>query len=98
MIHYTPWVLQQGNLEGFDAVAVHVSRAVPPGAIFCELYAGVEVLGLTELSYHHCMSKVEEYDNYGDYGGGGSRPLRWLRCSDENPANPRCFDRAVGSM
>ena len=97
MIHYTPSAFQQGNLEGFDAVEMHIDWDIPPGSIFCELYAGVGVLGLTALSYHHCMSKVEEDDDHDDYEGGGRRPLRWLRCSDKNPVNPRCFDRAVGS-
>ena len=59
MINYTPSAFRQGDLEGFDAVAMHVARAVPPGSIVCKLYAGVGVLGLTGLSYHHCMSNVE---------------------------------------
>ena len=79
MIHYTPLTFQQGNLEGFDAVAMHVARVVPPASIVYELYAGLGVLGLTVLPYHHRMSKVEEDDDYDDYGGGGRRPLRWLR-------------------
>ena len=68
MIHYTPSTFRQGNLEGFDAVAMHVARAVPPGSRVCELYTGVGVLGLTTLSYHRRMSKVDEDDDYDDYG------------------------------
>ena len=98
MIHYTLLAFRQVNLEGFDAVVMHLARIVPPGSRVCKLYAGVGVLGLTELLYHHRMSKVEEDDDYDDYGGGGRRPLRWLRCSNENTTNTRCFDRAVGSM
>ena len=98
MIHYTLSAFRQGNLEVFDAVTMHVAWDVPPGSRFCKLYAGVGVLGLTDLSYHHRMSKVEEDDDYDYYGGGGRRPLRWLICSNENPANTRCFNRAVGSM
>ena len=98
MIHYTPSAFRQGYLEGFNAVAMNVAWAVLPGSRVCKLYAGVGVLGLTDLSYHHCMSKVEEDDDYDDYGGGGRRPLRWLRCSNENTTNTRCFDRSVGSM
>ena len=98
MIHCTPLALRQGDFEGFDAVAMHVARVVPPGSRVCELYAGVGVLGLTALSYHHRMSKVEEDDDYDGYRGCGCRPLIWLRCSDENPSNPCCFYRALGSM
>ena len=75
MIHYTPSAFRQGNLEGFYAVVMHVARSVPPVSIVCKLYAGVGVLGLTDLSYHHFMSKVEEDDDYDDYIGGGRRPL-----------------------
>ena len=38
MIHYTPLAFQQVNLEGFDVVAMHVARAVPPGSRVFELY------------------------------------------------------------
>ena len=74
MIHYTPSAFRQVNFEGSDAVAIHVSRAVPLGSRVCELYAGVIVLGLTELLYHHRMFKVKEEDDHDDYGGGGRRP------------------------
>ena len=60
--------------------------------------AEVVILGLTEFSYNHRMSKVDKDDDYDYYRGGGRRPLRWLRCSDKNPANTCCFDRVVGSM
>ena len=55
MIQYRPLAFRQGNLEGFDAVAMHISRYVHPGSRVCELYAGVGVLVLTEFLYHHCM-------------------------------------------
>jgi hypothetical protein len=64
-------------------LALHVARAVPTGAKVCELYSGVGVLGLTTLAYHY-YNKAE--------------PLLWLRCSDENPSNVRCFDRSVESL
>ncbi len=73
---------RQGNLDGFDVLALDVARAVPGNAKVCELYAGVGVLGLTALAYH-----AEE-----------GTPLEWLRCSDENPANPRCFERSVSTL
>jgi hypothetical protein len=69
-------------LDGFDILAVDVARAVPPRSKVCELYGGVGVLGLTALAHH--------------YANG--TPLAWLRCSDENPANARCFYRAVESL
>ena len=62
-------------MEEFDAVAMHVAWAVPPGSRFCEIYTGVEVLVLTALLYHHCMSKVGENDDYDDYGICGFRLL-----------------------
>ena len=53
-------------MEGFNAVAMYVAQAVPPGSIVCKLHTGVGVLGLTALSYHHCMYKVEDYYGYDD--------------------------------
>ena len=82
-LYFTPMTFRQGNLDGFDHLALDVARAVPPGSKVCELYGGVGVLGLTALAYHY------HYNNKG---------LAWLRCSDENPANPRCFQRAVDSL
>ena len=77
---------------------MHVARDVPPGYRVCQVYAGVRVLILMALSYHHNMSKVDEDDDHDDYGGGRHYSLKWIIHSDENPKNPRCFDRAVGSM
>lgn len=81
-LYFTPLAFRQGNLDGFDILAMDVARAVQGGSKVCELYAGVGVLGLTALAYHAAQDK----------------PLAWIRCSDENPANPRCFHRAVDSL
>ena len=81
--YFTPLTFRQGNLDGFEQLAVQVARAVPIGAKVCELYGGVGVLGLTALAYHYYHQP---------------EPLQWLRCSDENPANVRCFDRSVESL
>jgi len=92
LLHFTPMAFRQGNLDGFDAIALHVAKEVPPGSKVCELYAGVGILGLTALSYH-AKNNSNEYSV--DENGG---ELGWLRCSDENPANPRCFQKNVNSM
>ena len=81
-LYFTPLTFRQGNLDGFDILALDVARAVPPGSKVCELYGGVGILGLTALAYHH----------------NNNHPLPWLRCSDENPSNPRCFQRSVDSL
>lgn len=86
-LYFSPLAFRQGNLDGFDIIANDVARAVPGGSKVCELYAGVGMLGLTSLVYHH----FEHQDGYGD-------PLTWVRCSDENPANPRCFSASVRSL
>lgn len=83
-LYFTPMTFRQGNIDGFDSLARDVARAVPSGGKVCELYGGVGVLGLTALAHH--------------YHNSNSNPLEWLRCSDENPANPRCFHRAVDSL
>ena len=70
------------KLENFNAVSIHIARAVPPGSRVCDLYAVVGVLGLMVLSYNYCMSKVEEDDDYDDYGGGGCHTLILLICSN----------------
>ena len=70
-------------MDGFDILANDVARRVPEGSKVCELYAGVGLLGLTALAYNS------------DNKGAG---LKWLRCSDENPANARCFSRAVDTL
>jgi 23S rRNA (uracil1939-C5)-methyltransferase len=82
-LYFSPLTFRQGNLDGFDILALHVARTVPMGSKVCELYGGVGVLGLTCLAYHYYNSK---------------EPMQWLRCSDENPANVRCFDRSVESL
>jgi len=81
-LYYTPLAFRQGNMSGFDILAIDVARKVPGKSRVCELYAGIGVLGLTALAYHQ------------DKG----QPLTWVRCSDENPANPRCFRRSVDSL
>jgi hypothetical protein len=80
-LYFSPLAFRQGNMDGFDILAIDVAKAVPGGSKVCELYAGVGVLGLTALAYHHLTS-----------------PLLWVRCSDENPANTRCFNRSLQSM
>jgi hypothetical protein len=81
-LYFSPLTFRQGNLDGFDKIAMAVAQAIPGGSTVCEMYAGVGVLGLTALAYHHVQGE----------------PLVWLRCSDENPANPRCFQQAVQSL
>jgi hypothetical protein len=80
---FSPMAFRQGNMDGFDILATDVARAIPGGSKVCELYAGVGLLGLTSL-VHHAQP--------------GEKPLIWVRCSDENPANPRCFSRSVNSL
>jgi tRNA/tmRNA/rRNA uracil-C5-methylase (TrmA/RlmC/RlmD family) len=81
-LYFTPLTFRQGNLDGFDILALDVAAAIPGGSKVCELYGGVGVLGLTALAYHY----------------NRQNPLVWLRCSDENPSNARCFQRAVESL
>ena len=85
-LYFSPMTFRQGNLDGFENLALDVARAVPPGSKVCELYGGVGVLGLTALAYHH------------NNNNNNDKSLKWLRCSDENAANPRCFHRAVESL
>jgi tRNA/tmRNA/rRNA uracil-C5-methylase (TrmA/RlmC/RlmD family) len=82
-LYFTPLAFRQGNMEGFGILANDVAKIVPGGSQVCELYAGVGMLGLTALAYH---------------AQDGQKPLKWIRCSDENPNNPRCFTRAVESL
>jgi 23S rRNA (uracil1939-C5)-methyltransferase len=82
-LYFSPLAFRQGNMDGFDILANDVARAVPGGSKVCELYAGVGLLGLTSLVYHSQRSE---------------EPLVWVRCSDENPANPRSFRRSVSSL
>jgi len=81
-LFFTPLTFRQGNMDGFDILANAVARIVPDGSKVCELYAGVGLLGLTALAYN------------AENGSG----LKWLRCSDENPSNSRCFQRSVDSL
>lgn len=81
-LYFSPLAFRQGNMDGFDVIANDVARAVPGGTKVCELYAGVGLLGLTSLVHH-------------DANG---TPLVWVRCSDENPANTRCFSRSLQSL
>lgn len=82
LLHFNPMVFRQGNLDGFDEIAMHVARNVGGGSKVCELYAGIGLLGLTALTY---------WENQGD-------ALCWVRCSDENPNNTRCFKKTLNSM
>ena len=82
LLFFSPSCFRQANMDGFDEIAMHVARCIPGGSKVCELYAGVGLIGLTALSYWHKQSE----------------PLQWLRCSDENPANPRSFNKNVNSM
>lgn len=82
-LFFSPLVFRQGNINGFDILATDVALKIPGGSKVCELYAGVGLLGLTALVHH---SQPEE------------EPLTWVRCSDENPSNPRCFHRSVSSL
>ncbi|CAB9505338.1 Uncharacterized RNA methyltransferase pc1998 [Seminavis robusta] len=82
-LYFTPLTFRQGNLDGFDILANDVASLVPENAKVCELYAGVGLLGLSALA-HQATN---------DENG-----LYWLRCSDENPSNARCFERAVDSL
>lgn len=83
LLFFNPMTFRQGNMDGFEAIAKHVVENIPPNSAVCELYAGVGLLGLTALSHHHRQQQPN---------------LRWVRCSDENPANLRCFNRAVNTM
>ena len=89
LLYFSPMVFRQANYEGFGEIAKQVREVIPNGSKVCELYAGVGLLGLSALLHHGKMA--EEYD---DPDGG----IQWLRCSDENPENARCFERAVSSM
>jgi len=79
-------------MDGFDEIAMHVARIMDGGSKVCELYAGVGLLGLTSLSYWSNVDKAQ------GGSGSGDKSLGWLRCSDENPNNPRCFKRTVNTM
>ncbi len=95
LLYFSPMVFRQGNLEGFSEIAKEVREAIPAGSKVCELYAGVGLLGLSALLYH---GKMDQKFNGGDGSESASVGLGWLRCSDENPENLRCFERAVSSM
>jgi len=88
LLYFSPMVFRQGNFEGFAEIAREVREAIPTGSKVCEMYAGVGLLGLSSLLYHGKL---------GDKNGDG-KGLKWLRCSDENPENERCFEKAVNSM
>jgi len=92
-LYFSPLAFRQGNIDGFDIIANDVARAVPGGSKVCELYAGVGMLGLTSLVFHHL-----NHEKYRDQVAGYGEPLTWVRCSDENPANPRCFSASLRSL
>lgn len=87
LLYFSPMVFRQANLEGFAEIAKEVREAIPAGSKVCEMYAGVGLLGLSSLLHHGKMGE-----------SGKGRGLQWLKCSDENPENARCFERAVNSM
>eukprot|EP00538_Stauroneis_constricta_P011277 CAMPEP_0119564196 /NCGR_PEP_ID=MMETSP1352-20130426/26154_1 /TAXON_ID=265584 /ORGANISM="Stauroneis constricta, Strain CCMP1120" /LENGTH=621 /DNA_ID=CAMNT_0007612925 /DNA_START=1 /DNA_END=1866 /DNA_ORIENTATION=+ len=82
-LYFSPLTFRQGNMDGFDVIATDVAKAIPGGSKVCELYAGVGYLGLSALAHH---------------AQPGNEPLTWLRCSDENPSNQRCFTRSIDSL
>eukprot|EP00804_Cyclotella_cryptica_P028818 CCRYP_020152-RA/>CCRYP_020152-RA protein AED:0.40 eAED:0.40 QI:0/0/0/1/0/0.5/2/0/474 len=88
LLYFSPMVFRQGNFEGFSEIAREVREAIPEGSKVCEMYAGVGLLGLSSLLYHGKLKADGKLD----------RGLKWLRCSDENPENERCFELAVNSM
>ena len=81
-LYFSPLTFRQANMGGFDILAQDVARKVPAKSRVCELYAGIGVLGLTALVYHDDLQQ----------------PLTWVRCSDENPANSKCFQRSINSL
>ena len=95
-LYFTPMTFRQGNMDGFSVLAVDVAKAVPANAKVCELYAGVGVLGLTALAHHHDNS--QQRGRQQQQQQQQQLPLQWIRCSDENPNNVRCFQRAVESL
>ena len=72
-------------MDGFEVIAERVGEIVGErgGRRGCELYAGVGVIGLGMWNKRLTP--------------GGGR-LKWLRCSDANPNNYECFERAKKSM
>ena len=93
LLYFTPATFRQGNLDGFDVIAQEVAKSVPPNAAVCELYGGVGTLGLSAMSYSYYNHPTLTNDD-----GNKLKGLMWLRCSDENPANANCFNRAANSM
>jgi len=81
-LYYSPLTFRQENMDGFEVIARDVAKIIPGGSRVCELYAGIGLLGLTAMVYH-----AEQGDQ-----------LKWIRCSDENPANSRCFSRSLRSL
>ncbi|EJK49064.1 hypothetical protein THAOC_32095 [Thalassiosira oceanica] len=89
LLYFSPLVFRQANLMGFHEIAREVCEAIPGGSKVCELYAGVGLLGLSALLHHGKLAGAN---------GDGRLGLGFLRCSDENPSNVKCFERAVASM
>ena len=89
LLYFSPLVFRQANLMGFHEIAREVCEAIPEGSKVCELYAGVGLLGLSALLHHGKLA---------DANGDGRPGLGFLRCSDENPSNVKCFERAAALM
>ena len=83
-LYFTPKVFRQGNIDGFEIIAKTVGDIVKSkkGKKVCELYAGVGLIGLSMWNNQ----------------AGSKQQFEWLRCSDSNPHNLPCFERARGSI
>lgn len=88
-LYYSPMSFRQGNMNGFDTIVKVISNVIPMGSKVCELYAGVGIIGLSALVYHY----QQHLDNKMNH-----QSLQWLRCSDENPSNPKCFYKSIDSL
>lgn len=94
---FTPATFRQANMDGFEVIAQYVAKSIPAKSTVCELYAGVGVLGLTALLHHH-PTEIDINTSNSNANSRASSGLGWLRCSDENPANLKCFERSIRSM
>ncbi len=39
LLHFTPMAFRQGNMDGFDAIAMHVAKEIPGGSRVCKSLA-----------------------------------------------------------